>query len=350
MMMLLAVKNMRKLYFSITIIFILILAACAGVRQDNETGELPVPSHTPAPTIAPTPTPAPVYVRDFADAIAEEVLETLADPGWEWRMVGTDGNIRAGEYLAGLLEDFGYSPYKGDSFFMPYEQRGFDYERFALDFESSFTAYNIVGVIRGADSTKAWVLSAHFDGLNNDENATAAYDNASGCAALAAVAARLAIYDEPFERDIIICFFNGEELGLGGSRAFVEEIWDDYEEITNINIDCIGGVGGGPLILQFMNRWFEGWNERNSLLYDAVREILNEYGVEHTTDYFLGLSDHASFDHDHMTAVMLAQEGALEIAHSYRDVIENVSLSEIIIISDIVYQFVIRHDGRSFLR
>ena len=329
---------MKRIYFCFIIVAALVFTACNRPGVD----EL-IPTPTPNGTSG---TPSPT-----ADSIAGQVLETLSQPEWENRIIGTSGNVKAGEYLAGMLESFGYAPYKSDSLLMPYEQPGFDIERFFVDHQNSFTAYNIVGVIRGADSSKAWVLSAHFDGLNFDENATAAYDNASGCAALADAAARLAEHakESPFERDIIICFFNGEEIGLFGSRAFVEETGYDYDEITNINIDCVGGIDCEPLIFQLLDEWLEGWDDNNAVLYDMMRDMLDKYGIEHTTGFFHGGSDHMSFIFPHMTAVSLIQEGALDLAHGHRDVINNVDLSEIEKISDVVFQFVTVHDGRSFL-
>jgi len=40
-------------------------------------------------------------------SITQQALETLSQPEWERRTVGTDGNVKAGEYLADLIKGFG---------------------------------------------------------------------------------------------------------------------------------------------------------------------------------------------------------------------------------------------------
>jgi hypothetical protein len=111
---------MRKLFVSV-IILILVLSSCnhPGSVEPPLSGVVsPTPAATPtpspAPTIAPTPSSAQTFIRD---SIIEQVLTELTNPDWGQRIVGTDGNIAAGEYLAGLLAHFGYEPYKNDSFF-----------------------------------------------------------------------------------------------------------------------------------------------------------------------------------------------------------------------------------------
>lgn len=54
--------------------------------------------------------------------MVEQVLETLSQSAWDGRQVGTDGNIKAAEYLAGLLREFGYTPFEGKDYFHPYKQ------------------------------------------------------------------------------------------------------------------------------------------------------------------------------------------------------------------------------------
>jgi aminopeptidase YwaD len=51
------------------------------------------------------------------------------------------------------------------------------------------------------------------------------------------------------EYDIIICAFNGEESGLQGSKAFVQEAEKHYPLINDINIECIEGKESQELIL-----------------------------------------------------------------------------------------------------
>ena len=276
------------------------------------------------------------------ESITQQVLETLSQEEWARRTVGTEGNIKAGEYLADLLSELGYVPYSGDSLYVPFSQpiANSDSGRKTID------ASNIIGCIRGLDSSRAWVLSAHFDGKSNETNgnATASYDNASGCAALADISARLAkrAASEPFVCDILICFFNGEEEMLSGSRAFADVISFDYEEIININIDCVGGIGCGALA-------FSPDATTSTLLHETVKALLDKEGIDYDTGAIPAGSDNYNFSLSGMSAIGLIQRDIEWICHSPNDVIENVSISELDKISTLVVRLVTENSNVSFI-
>ncbi len=114
-------------------------------------------------------------------------------------------------------------------------------------------AKNVIGKIPGKNNKKAVVLSAHFDhvGWAGETVFYGAVDNASGTTVLLDLAERLKEQSDnaPFDMDILICAFNGEEFGLLGSMEFVDDISQKYEDIYNINIDCVGSKTGGKIAL-----------------------------------------------------------------------------------------------------
>ena len=52
--------------------------------------------------------------------MVEPVLKVLTQSSWDGRQVGTEGNNRAGKYLADLLKGYGYLPFKGTDYLMPF--------------------------------------------------------------------------------------------------------------------------------------------------------------------------------------------------------------------------------------
>lgn len=103
---------------------LLLLSACA--TPPPAATPMPVESpKTPEPPIktpAPTRTPEPAVPPELAvsEALVQEVYLRLCAPEFEGRFAGSDANARAGEYLAGLLSEYGYAPLLGDSMLVPY--------------------------------------------------------------------------------------------------------------------------------------------------------------------------------------------------------------------------------------
>ena len=119
------------------------------------------------------------------------------------------------------------------------------------------TARNVVARLPGRDDdAEPVVLGAHVDHLGRGEGGASladdgagrvhpgADDNASGVAALMAVARRLADRG-PFRRPILFAAFDAEELGLLGSSHFVErrsEEGADAPFAAHVNMDMIGSL------------------------------------------------------------------------------------------------------------
>ncbi|NDJ84852.1 MAG: M20/M25/M40 family metallo-hydrolase [Chloroflexi bacterium] len=108
-------------------------------------------------------------------------------------------------------------------------------------------AENIVMVVNGTDPDAGIVLvGAHYDTIS-DIGATrqpGANDNGTGVAAVLEIARIIA--QKPHRATVIFVFFSGEELGMYGSKAYVEE----FIKPNNIplravmNLDMIGSPTG----------------------------------------------------------------------------------------------------------
>lgn len=109
----------------------------------------------------------------------------------------------------------------------------------------SNTGYNVVGLLPGrTKADEVLVFSAHYDhvgitgGSGKDSIMNGANDDASGTTAVLALAEYFAMRGDN-ERTLLFCAFAGEELGLVGSRNFMQYI--NAEKIVgNINIEMIG--------------------------------------------------------------------------------------------------------------
>lgn len=173
-------------------------------------------------------------------------LGALSADSMEGRRAGSPGAARARNWIIGELKSAGVKPI-GSTYEMPFalRQRGGG----GSGGGSDTLGVNVVAMIPGKSSGgPVIVLSAHYDhlGVRNGEIYNGADDDASGCVALLTIAERL-MKDAP-THDIILAFFDGEEGGMQGSRAFVASPPVPLERIAlNINLDMVARQDGGAL-------------------------------------------------------------------------------------------------------
>jgi hypothetical protein len=108
-------------------------------------------------------------------------------------------------------------------------------------------AANVVGVVDGRDPEAGLVLvSAHYDHIGeqpgqDDPVFNGANDDASGVAAMLAIAGAVAALDPPPSRGVVFVAFCGEELGLRGSKHFADEPVIDLSKIVaGLNLEMLG--------------------------------------------------------------------------------------------------------------
>ncbi|OQA37470.1 MAG: Aminopeptidase YwaD precursor [Acidobacteria bacterium ADurb.Bin340] len=150
--------------------------------------------------------------------------------------------IHVNEAGARLL---GFLPGTGDPAFGPVEPRSFGRVDPATEpVRLATQAANVVGVVPGTDPAlkgQYVVVTAHFDHIGRSVNGyyPGADDNASGTAALMELAA-LTVGAAP-KRSILFLACSGEEKGLLGSAAFVQNPPVSLSQIVaNVNMDMLG--------------------------------------------------------------------------------------------------------------
>lgn len=123
--------------------------------------------------------------------------------------------------------------------------------------------FNVIGEIRGAELPNQYVmLSAHYDSWDGSSGAT---DNGAGSLVMLETMRVLSVaYPHP-KRTILLGLWSGEEQGLNGSRAFVEdhpEVVDSLQVLWNsdngtgriANISALGLMDAGGSIARWLSR------------------------------------------------------------------------------------------------
>lgn len=160
--------------------------------------------------------------RTLDSAVLMNDLKTLASPAMAGRLTGTAGNRAAQAYITGRFQQIGVQPF-GAHYAMPF---AFTPKASSAKPHEAASAQgvNLIGQIRGNRFPERYiVVSAHYDhlGTRNDAIYAGADDNASGVAAMLAVAAWFKRH--PPQNTIVFAAFDAEEQGKRGAYAFVRK-------------------------------------------------------------------------------------------------------------------------------
>ena len=161
---------------------------------------------------------------------------------------------------------------------------------------------NVVGILPGSDpklKNESIVIGAHYDHLGLGHFGTldssaegqihhGADDNASGTSVLLGVAEQMVRATPKPDRTVIFAAFSGEELGLLGSRHYIEHPAMPLASTkAMLNMDMVGRLRDNRLTVF-------GAHSGNGLS-DIVRDQANRLGLEVTESDSVGRSDHMSF-------------------------------------------------------
>jgi len=229
----------RLLWLSLSLDLMLV-APCAAQEVEASTNA-PVSSAVLSAAFAPK-----------ADEVFAHV-EHLANADLRGRRAGSQEGAKAAKYIAGVFEDLGLEPAgDGDGFEQPFERMMAlrtkpDPEGEGESWTAAKVVYrNVLGWLPGSDPAVAdeyVLIGAHFDhlGERDGEVHLGADDNASGTAAMLAIARACAEGSPRPRRSVLFAAFDGEERGLEGSRYFVRHSPRSLEKlVAMINLDMLG--------------------------------------------------------------------------------------------------------------
>ncbi|MGV3709934.1 MAG: M28 family peptidase [Gemmatimonas sp.] len=247
------------------------LLALAALSVPGQTTSFPVPS-------------------DPDTRVMMSRLAALSADSMEGRLAGSPGGVRARQWIIRELTRIGIKPL-GSSYEQPVKLRA----RVGMDSVGA----NVLARIPGRNpSAPAIVISAHYDhlGVRNGEVFNGADDDASGCIAILTIAER--VMKAGLEHDLIIAFFDAEESGLIGAKAFVAAPPVPLSRIAlNVNLDMVSRQDAGAL-------WVSGLSHY-PFLKDVVSSVTPQAKVKvllgHDTkdlkpgDDWTNSSDHGAF-------------------------------------------------------
>jgi hypothetical protein len=199
-----------------TLLLALVVTGCSQADR---------PAAAPAPAQAASPAATDPTLESELMAVVNE----LASPGYEGRRSGTEGGRRARVYVENAFREIGLEPAGTNGYLQPFR------------FKTTDDAANVLGRIPGTDpAAKAIVITAHYDhdGIKDGQIYPGADDNASGVAALLAIARR--VKASPLRHPVIVAALDAEEEGLQGAKAFVAAPPLPIDRIAlNMNFDML---------------------------------------------------------------------------------------------------------------
>lgn len=194
------------------------------------------------------------------------------------RKAGSEGELKASEYIAEQAKSFGYEP----------EIQKFSFEKSSGEVKSQ----NVIFKKQGKDTSKTIIVGAHYDSV------LAGYgidDNASGVAVMLEAAKYYA--NKKPSCNITFVAFGSEEVGLKGSSYYASKMTE--EEIKNtkfmVNLDTLAGgdkmyaYGGKDNYSQQLLKDLLAFGKEMNL--ETQQGLNPNYEAGTTGDW----SDHASF-------------------------------------------------------
>ncbi|MFD0989428.1 M28 family peptidase [Mariniflexile jejuense] len=158
-------------------------------------------------------------------------IKTLSSDAFEGRRTGTKGALKTEKYIINQFTSFNVLPLEKN-----YTQP------FSFSSEGkNYNGVNLLGLIKGSlYPDKYIVISAHYDheGIKNGHIYNGADDNASGTSALFSFAEYFK--NNPPKHSVILAAFDSEELGLQGSKYYLNHTIIPLKQImVNLNMDMI---------------------------------------------------------------------------------------------------------------
>jgi Peptidase family M28 len=214
------------------------------------------------------PAPVPASAPDSlfsADRAAGYLREIALEP----HPLGSPRNLEVRNYIVQQLAAMDLQP-RLDTATVTGSFRGIHY---------AATVVNIIARLTGTDNSKAVLLMAHYDSVPTGPGAS---DDGSGVATILETLRALK-FSSPLKNDVIAIFTDGEEVGMMGAQAVVEDTSLLNQAGIALNFEARGTSGPS---MMFETSDGNGWLIKQlaeaapdpvatSLAYDAYRNLPN---------------------------------------------------------------------------
>lgn len=186
--------------------------------------------------------------------------------------VGSDYHSKVREYIIEQLKINGLTPFVETEFSINGKWKGATYTN------------NILAKIKGTNSDKSLILLSHYDSAPFSSHG--ASDDAVGVGCILEAIRTLNENKRKFKNDIIILITDGEEIGLNGAKAFVEnsELAKDAGAVINFEARGSGGPsftlietnGGNSKMVEALQEAKIPYPVANSFLYSIYKMLPND--------------------------------------------------------------------------
>jgi Zn-dependent M28 family amino/carboxypeptidase len=227
------VKPLRAVLLAALFAAVVQTASPVPVREDSgKNAPVPVSKKGPAQ-------PADKGFDSLDGKRIKAHVEKLASDEFDGRAAGTEGGTKAREYMERAFRTLGLEEAGAEGFRQPFAGKGRGKSK-----DKTIELCNVIGMLEGSDpelKKQYVVIGAHFDhlGRKNGRLYPGADDNASGCGTMLEVARAFTLGERP-KRSLLFIAFDGEEIGLLGSREFVRKpTVKDESLVAMVNMDMV---------------------------------------------------------------------------------------------------------------
>ena len=319
------------------------------------------PDARPSPTPTPTPTPTPGPTPLTGEQLADQLDQFLKDNGARLRV-----NDAGREH--GQIRAFNNRTFDVNKAVPTVVMRNEDYGRISriladgtevvLEFNilnrvypEGKTSYNTIAEIPGSDKAdEVIMLGGHLDSWHA---ATGATDNAIGCAIMMEAARILKSIGVKPRRTIRVALWSGEEQGLLGSLAYVQEHFGSFENPKPgyekfggyFNIDSGTGRIRGASVF--------GPPETGTILRDLLKPFKDDgvAGAIATRSRGTGGTDSTSFNNAGLPGIGLTQDSIEYGSHTwhtnldtYERILEDDVKKNAVIVAFALYKLAMRDE------
>jgi carboxypeptidase Q len=194
-------------------------------------------------------------------------------------------------------------------------------------FHEDANAYNVLAEIPGADSAlrnEVVLVGAHLDSWHT---ATGATDNADGVAGVMEAMRILSAIKARPRRTIRVALWGGEEQGLLGARAYVNEHLRDEPSRARMAVYLNDDPGTGATYGFYMEE-----NAAAKAIFDRWLDPLRDLGVRRNVIERIGSTDHVPFDEvgiPAFTAIKDFRNYDVRTRHTNADLADAVDLDDL---------------------